>query len=82
MAARTIEPAIGASTWAFGSQRCSPYSGIFTIKASKHANHKRLFVHEGGICGCVRLVSRIDMLKYFVLRYRRETRRGRDPASV
>lgn len=24
IAARTIEPAIGASTWAFGSQRCSP----------------------------------------------------------
>lgn len=24
IAARTIEPAIGASTWAFGSQRCRP----------------------------------------------------------
>lgn len=24
IAARTIEPAMGASTWAFGSQRCSP----------------------------------------------------------
>lgn len=24
IAARTIEPAMGASTWALGSQRCSP----------------------------------------------------------
>ena len=30
-AARTIEPAMGASTWALGNQRCRPYSGIFTI---------------------------------------------------
>lgn len=39
MAASTIDPAIGASTWAFGNHRCSPYSGIFTINAIMHANH-------------------------------------------
>lgn len=39
IAARTIEPAIGASTCAFGSHRCRPYRGIFTIKASIQANH-------------------------------------------
>ena len=43
-AANTIEPAIGASTCAFGSQRCTPYSGIFTRKAIMHASHKMLFV--------------------------------------
>ena len=42
MAASTIEPAMGASTWAFGSQRWSPYSGIFTMKAIMHASHRRL----------------------------------------
>ena len=41
IAARTIEPAMGASTWALGSQRCRPYSGIFTIKAIIHANQKK-----------------------------------------
>ena len=46
IAARTIEPAIGASTWALGNQRCKPYSGIFTIKAIMHANHKKKFDHE------------------------------------
>lgn len=43
MAASTIEPAMGASTWAFGSQRWSPYSGIFTMKAMMHASHIKIF---------------------------------------
>lgn len=41
MAARTIEPAIGASTWAFGSHKWRPYRGIFTMNASINASHKR-----------------------------------------
>lgn len=28
-AASSMEPAIGASTWALGSHRCSPYRGCF-----------------------------------------------------
>lgn len=40
-AASTIEPAIGASTWAFGSHRWRPYRGILTIKATIHASHNR-----------------------------------------
>lgn len=31
--ASTIEPATGASTWAFGSHKCTKYIGIFTINA-------------------------------------------------
>lgn len=34
MAARTIEPAIGASTWAFGSHRCTENSGSLAINAA------------------------------------------------
>lgn len=30
---------MGASTCAFGNQRCNPYSGILTIKAVIHAYH-------------------------------------------
>lgn len=40
MAARTIEPAIGASTWAFGNHRWRPYRGIFTMNANINASHK------------------------------------------
>lgn len=46
IAARTMDPAMGASTWAFGSQRWRPYSGIFTIKAIIHANHIKTFDQE------------------------------------
>lgn len=42
MAAKTIDPAIGASTWALGSHRWKPYNGIFTINAIMHASHKML----------------------------------------
>lgn len=44
-AARTMDPAIGASTWALGNHRCSPYSGIFTMKAIIHANHMKTLDH-------------------------------------
>lgn len=40
IAARTMDPAIGASTWALGNHKCKPYRGILTIKASIYANHK------------------------------------------
>lgn len=36
-AARSMEPAIGASTWALGSQRWRPYRGAFTMKAKSRA---------------------------------------------
>lgn len=48
IAARTIEPAMGASTWALGSQRWRPYNGIFTINAIIHANHMKTFDQELG----------------------------------
>lgn len=41
--ARTIDPAMGASTWALGSHKCRPYRGIFTIKAIMHASQVRLW---------------------------------------
>lgn len=40
-----MEPAIGASTWAFGSHRCTPYNGILIINAIMHANHRMLLDH-------------------------------------
>lgn len=51
IAARTMEPAMGASTWALGSQRWRPYRGIFTIKAIMHASHMKTLDQEL-VIGC------------------------------
>lgn len=40
--ARIIDPATGASTWAFGSHRWVINMGVFTKKAKIVANHQRL----------------------------------------
>ena len=45
IAARIMDPAIGASTWALGSQRWTPYKGILTIKAMIQASHRMLLDH-------------------------------------
>jgi hypothetical protein len=49
-AASTMELAIGASTWALGSHRCSPYNGILTINAIMHASQSRSFDHDRFSC--------------------------------
>lgn len=49
MAARIMEPAIGASTCALGSHRWTPYNGILMRNASMHASHKMLFDQERSI---------------------------------
>ena len=45
MAARIMDPAIGASTWAFGSHKWTTYSGILIMKAIMHASHRMLLAH-------------------------------------
>lgn len=52
IAASTIEPATGASTWAFGSHRCTPYKGIFTRNAIRHPAHQILSPQELRLNGC------------------------------
>lgn len=49
IAARIMDPAIGASTWALGSHRCTPYSGILIMKAIIQANHRILLDHVRSI---------------------------------
>jgi len=41
MAARIIDPAIGASTWALGSQRCTVNIGSFTKNPPIVRTHAR-----------------------------------------
>lgn len=45
-AASSMEPAIGASTWAFGSHKWRPYRGAFTMNAVSRARPDRRFDHE------------------------------------
>lgn len=81
-AASTIEPAIGASTWAFGSHRWRPYRGILTMKATIHASHNRelaqLFV-SGLIQYCMSRKFR-EPISFWI--YVRATSNGNDPTSV
>lgn len=39
-AARTIDPATGASTWALGNHRCTRNSGNFTMNAMTDSSHR------------------------------------------
>ena len=58
--AKIIDPAMGASTWAFGSQRCPKYTGILTKNAitnPKYNNFDVLWVSNGST-----LVSRLKKL--------------------
>lgn len=47
-AASNIEPAMGASTWALGNHRWSPYRGAFTMNAMRRARLDRRPVQEFG----------------------------------
>ena len=47
MPARITEPAVGASTWASGSQVCTGHIGIFTAKEAKKASHSQVCSRAG-----------------------------------
>lgn len=81
-AARIIEPAIGASTCAFGNHKCNPYSGILIIKAISSANHHVMWVHEFSIVGWFSCIVCIDREPFSVFRDRRAISSGRDPIRV
>ena len=42
IAASTTEPAVGASTWASGSQVCTGHIGILTAKDAKNASQAQV----------------------------------------
>src|SRR5580693_1422126 len=42
MPARITEPAVGASTWASGSQVCTGHIGSFTAKEAKNASQSQV----------------------------------------
>src|SRR3984885_991516 len=48
--ARMTEPAVGASTWASGSQVWTGHIGIFTAKDAKKASHSQVCSVRGKAC--------------------------------
>lgn len=81
-AARTIEPAIGASTCALGSQRCTPYRGILTRNARMQPAHQILSAYVESWGGVVWRSVRRDRDPFEFCRSKRAIRRGREPARV
>lgn len=85
-AASNMDPAIGASTWALGSQRCRPYRGAFTMKAVSRAMFKKRvdqwFVDEGGRRWGVSFRVGRCRVPICECRYRIATSRGRELMSV
>lgn len=81
-AARTMDPAIGASTWAFGSHRWRPYRGILTMNAIMHASHSRVLDQEFGK-GCAQycMIKRLRVPKLF-WSHSKAIRRGKEPTRV
>lgn len=63
-AARIIDPAIGASTCAFGSHKCNPYRGILIIKAVNSANHHIEWDHEFIMVGWLSCMIRVDRVPF------------------
>lgn len=77
-----MDPAIGASTWALGNHRCTPYRGILTMNAIIHANHRILLDHVGGKGWVVReRIRKLSVPVEFWIEIR-AIKSGIDPISV
>lgn len=77
-----MEPATGASTWAFGNHKCTPYRGIFTKKAIKQPAHQILSPQELRSRGCEYWRVSMERVPVSWCRRRRATSRGREPVRV
>lgn len=77
-----MEPATGASTWALGNQRWTPYKGIFTKKAKRQANHHNLLACVKILAGGASCKVIKDSVPIEFCKYRRAIRRGSEPARV
>lgn len=73
---------MGASTWALGNHRWSPYNGAFTINVIRRASPDRVPVHESVSEGCIS--SRVGRwsVPVCVCRWRRVTRSGKELIRV
>lgn len=81
-AASSMDPAIGASTWALGNHRCRPYNGAFTINAVRRASPDRRSVQELVSTGGISFNIMRCKVPVWVCRCRMVTSRGRELMSV
>jgi len=82
MAASIIEPATGASTWAFGSHKWKPYTGIFIRKAITESDHH--IVRESVVLLDFQTSSSLGIDKENLEKYRKISliNNGREPKRV
>lgn len=73
---------MGASTWAFGSQRWTPYKGILIMNAIMHASHRMLLDHKGfrGLVVSDRMVKLSVPIEFWIKI--RAIKSGIEPMSV
>lgn len=81
-AASSIEPAMGASTWALGSHRCKPYRGALTMKARNRARLHTRLVQDVGMVGCDSFSIGKYRVPIWLWRCRMAMSKGRELASV
>lgn len=78
--ARIIDPATGASTWAFGSHRCTKNKGVLTKNATIVKNHQTF------IRGALKKSSQLGKIKeiwcILVIISIREKSKGKDAVTV
>lgn len=81
-AASSMDPAMGASTWALGSHRCRPYRGALTMKAIRRARLDIIPVQDEEIVGCESFSIGRYRVPIWLCRVRIAMSRGSELASV
>src|ERR1700732_4139262 len=66
MAARMTEPAVGASTWASGSQVCTGHMGSFTANEAKKASHSHFCMAGANAVFSSTSMSVVPAVQYIV----------------
>ena len=64
MPARMTEPAVGASTWASGSQVCTGHIGTLTANEAKNASHNHFCRPAGKLWVSATTISVVPVWKY------------------
>src|SRR5580693_6653837 len=65
--ARITEPAVGASTWASGSQVCTGHIGIFTAKEAKKASQSHFCIDAANAVFSSTSMSDVPAVQYIVM---------------
>ena len=67
MAARITEPAVGASTWASGSQVCTGHIGSLTANEARKASHSQVCMPRGNWWCSSAVMSLVSACQYIAM---------------